>query len=111
MRRIAWVSYKKSCETINYSKKLYRIEKIMNYSVYYQARVQKELCWMVTSTLRFCEHVAFDRTLEKDDSIFEFFVAPDMEDVFLDVAHKLLKRGIFLDLQKLPNRLMIEDIV
>jgi hypothetical protein len=83
----------------------------MNYSIYYQARVQKELCWFVTSTVRFCEHVAFDRTIEKDESIFEFFVAPDMEQEFLDVAHKLLKRGVFLDLQKLPNRLIDSDIV
>lgn len=83
----------------------------MNYSIYYQARVQKELCWLVTSTVRFCEHVAFDRALDKDDSIFEFFVAPDMEHIFLDVAHKLLKRGVFLDLQKLPNRLIDSDII
>lgn len=83
----------------------------MKYSLYYQARVQKELCWMVTASLRFCEHVAFDRTVEKDDSIFEFFVAPDLESVFLDVAQKLLDRGVFLDLQKLPNRLIDQDIV
>lgn len=83
----------------------------MNYSIYYQAKVQKELCWLVTSTMRFCEHVAFDRTVEKDDSIFEFFVAPDMETEFLDVAHKLLKRRVFLDLQKLPNRLIDTEIV
>lgn len=78
----------------------------MSYSIYYQARVQKELCWMVTSTLRFTEHVAFDRTVDKEGSIFEFFVAPDLEEAFLDVAHKLLKKGVFLDLQKLPNRLI-----
>ena len=78
----------------------------MDYSIYYQARVQRELCWMVTSTLRFAEHVAFDRTLDKEGSVFEFFVAPDLEDTFLDVAHKLLEKGVFLDLQKLPNRLI-----
>jgi hypothetical protein len=83
----------------------------MNYSIYYQARVQKELCWIVTSSVRFCEHVAFDRAVDKDESIFEFFVAPDMEVEFLDVAHKLLKKGIFLDLQKLPNRLIDSDVI
>lgn len=84
----------------------------MNYSIYYQARVQKELCWLVTSTMRFAEHVAFDRTIEKEDeTIFEFFVAPLLEETFLDVAHKLLQRGVFLDLQKLENRLIHEDIL
>lgn len=81
----------------------------MRYSVYYQAHTKKELCWMVTASVRFCEHVAFDRTLDKDESIFEFFVAPDMEDVFLDVAQKLLDRGVFLTLNKLPNRFISQN--
>ena len=81
----------------------------MNYSIYYQARVQKELCWIVTSTMRYCEHVAFDRTVDKEGSVFEFFVAPNLEHVFLDVAQKLLDKGVFLDLKKLPNRLMLEQ--
>ncbi|MBP9764837.1 hypothetical protein KBD08_00690 [Candidatus Babeliales bacterium] len=78
----------------------------MNYSVYYQARVQKELCWFITSGIRFYEHVAFDRTIDKEQSIFEFYVAPDLEDVFLEVMQGLKKRGVVLDLQKLPNRLI-----
>jgi hypothetical protein len=81
----------------------------MKYSIYYQARVQRELCWMVTSTLRFCDHVAFDRTIDKEDSIFEFFVAPDLEGEFLAIARCLLKRKVLLDLHKLPNRMMAED--
>lgn len=76
----------------------------MRYSIYYQAHVQKELCWLVTASVRFCEHVAFDRTIDKQESLFEFFVSPDLEDVFLDVAKKLLDRGVLLDLKKLPNR-------
>lgn len=83
----------------------------MKYSIYYQAHVQKELCWMVTATIRFMDHVAFDRTIDKENSIFEFYVAPDLEDEFLQIAQRLLKRNIFLTLQKLPNRLMTEDFV
>lgn len=83
----------------------------MNYSIYYQAHVQKELCWMVTATIRFMDHVAFDRTIDKENSIFEFYVAPDLEDEFLQIANRLLKRKIFLTLQKLPNRLITEDFV
>jgi len=77
-----------------------------SFSLYFQAHVQKELCWMVSSTLKYVEHVAFDRTIDKESSLFEFFVAPDLEEEFLDMMHKMMKRGIILDLEKLPNRLI-----
>lgn len=83
----------------------------MKYSVYYQAHVQKELCWMVTATVRYLDHVAFDRTVDKQGSIFEFYVAPDLEQEFLVVAQRLLERKVFLHLEKLPNRLIIEDVL
>lgn len=83
----------------------------MKYSIYYQAHVQKEICWMVTATVRYLDHVAFDRTVDKQGSIFEFYVAPDLEDEFLEVAKRLLARKVFLKLEKLPNRLMTEDIL
>lgn len=83
----------------------------MKYSIYYQAHVQKELCWMVTATVRYLDHVAFDRTVDKAGSIFEFYVAPDLEPEFLSVANRLLQRGVFLTLEKLPNRLISEDIL
>ena len=83
----------------------------MKYSIYYQAHVQKELCWMVTATVRYLDHVAFDRTVDKQGSIFEFYVAPDLEDQFLDVAHRLLACNVFLKLEKLPNRLITENVL
>lgn len=83
----------------------------MQYSLYYQARVQKELCWMVTATIRFMDHVAFDRTVDKEQSIFEFYVAPDLEAEFLSVANRLIKHKVFLTLEKLPNRMMTEDFI
>ena len=48
-----------------------------------QADVTKELCWMVTSSLRFSEYVAFDRAFDAEQSVFEFFVAPDLEFISL----------------------------
>ena len=86
-------------------------ESVMQYSIYYQARVQKEICWMVTATIRYLDHVAFDRTVDKENSIFEFYVAPDLESEFLEIAQRLLDRKVFLSLEKLPNRLMTEDIL
>ena len=81
----------------------------MQYSIYYQACVQKELCWMVTATIRYLDHVAFDRTVDKENSIFEFYVAPDLEAEFLSVANRLLEHKVFLTLEKLPNRMMVEN--
>lgn len=78
----------------------------MKYSLYFQAHVQKELCWIVTSTMRFTEYVAFDRTVNKENSVFEFFVSPDLETVFLSLIDKLMKRGVILKFQKMPNRLI-----
>ena len=83
----------------------------MKYSFYYQAHVQKEVCWMVTATVRYLDHVAFDRTIDKENSIFEFYVAPDLEDEFVHLAHRLLKAGVFLTFEKLPNRLMTQNFL
>ncbi|MGZ6251286.1 MAG: hypothetical protein ACXWL2_04610 [Candidatus Chromulinivorax sp.] len=78
----------------------------MQYSSYYQAKIQKELCWIVTSTLRYSEYVAFDRCLDKQESIFEFFVARELEDVFLQIMQKFEKHGIVTDLKHMENRLL-----
>ena len=61
---------------------------------------------MVTSTLRYSEHLAFDRCYDKQNSVFEFFVAPDLKNVFLSVMEKFEKHGISSELEELPNRLM-----
>lgn len=82
----------------------------MNYSLYFQATVVKELCWLVTSSLRFSEHVAFDRALNKEESLFEFFVAPDSLDVFLQIMNTLEREGVVFNLVQLPNRLLTESL-
>lgn len=81
----------------------------MKYCLYYRAKIKKELCWLVTSTLRYSEHIAFDRCYDKEQSVFEFFVAPDLEKVFLSIMAKFEKHGVSSDLQSLPNRLLDEN--
>jgi len=78
----------------------------MKYCLYYRAKITKHLCWLVTSTLRYSEHVAFDRCYDKKESVFEFFVAPDLQDVFLSIMEKFEKHGISSDLVQLENRLI-----
>ncbi len=75
----------------------------MNYCLYFQAKIVKEYCWIVTSSLRFSEYVAFDRACDASQSLFEFFVAPDLEEVFLNIMQTLQKEGIVLYYQQLPN--------
>jgi len=77
------------------------------FSLYFQAHVKKELCWMVSATLKYVDHVAFDRTLDKNESLFEFFVSPDLEGDFLDMMHKFVKHGIILEFKKIPNRFVL----
>lgn len=77
----------------------------MAYCSYYQAHVPRQHCWFLTATLRSYDHVAFDRTLDKGNSIFEFFVPPAMEHIFLDIMERFKAEGVVVNLQKLPNRI------
>ena len=81
----------------------------MSYSVYYQANIKRELCWYFVAILRSSEHLAFDRTLNKQTSLFEFFVSADMEQQFLAFMQEFEKQQIVTNLQKLTNRLANND--
>lgn len=72
---------------------------------YYQAYVQPEQCWYLVATLRSYEHLVFDRTLDVEHSIFEFFVPAEHEDFFQKIMCFYVSRAIVQNLQKLPNRL------
>jgi len=74
------------------------------YSLYYQAHVDRTQTWQVTAILRSYEHVAFDRTLDPETGLIEFFVAPAYESVFLCVMHHFVDKGLVSNLVKLPNR-------
>ena len=78
------------------------------YCFYYQAHVQRELCWFVTAALRSYEHISFDRTIDVENSIFEFFVAPSTEPCFLEIMAYFQEQGLVSGLVKKPNRL--EDL-
>ena len=75
------------------------------YCSYYQANVERELCWFVTACLRSYEHVSFDRTLDPATSLFEFFVPTSTEDVFLHIMAYFESEGLVRNFVKLQNRL------
>lgn len=78
----------------------------MEYCSYYQATIKRQDCWFLTSIIRSFEHVAFDRTVDVHNSVFEFFVPESMEAEFLDIMRYFQKHDIATNLVKLPNRLM-----
>lgn len=96
--------------TLLYGKKRDTV-KIMErlYCSYYQAHIERELCWFVTATMRSYEHVAFDRTIDPATSLFEFFVPTATEKYFLELMVYFQAKGLVSNLQKLPNRLEFSD--
>lgn len=73
---------------------------------YYQAYVDRPQCWFVVATLKSYDHVAFDRTIDVEKNLFEFFVPHKMESLFLQIMDRFDKEGLVWNLQKLPNRLI-----
>lgn len=74
--------------------------------VYYQAQVVRPQVWFFVAVLRSFDHVAFDRTYDVPESIFEFFVPEAMEEYFLEIMASLRQQGIVCTFNKLPNRLL-----
>lgn len=84
----------------------------MSYCLYYQARIEEKECWFLVAILRSFEHLTFDRTVDKEASIFEFFVPVDNERIFLELMQFLKEKGVVKEVHKLPNRLLNpEEIV
>ncbi|MGE0207407.1 MAG: hypothetical protein AB7R69_06175 [Candidatus Babeliales bacterium] len=77
------------------------------YCKYYQAQVLKEKAWFFAGILRSFEHLAFDRTFDTANSIFECFVPQELEPCFLNLMHYFLQEGVVLNVQELPNRLNV----
>lgn len=77
----------------------------MNYCSYFQAAVVKQQTWFFVATLRSFEHYAFDRTLDKEQGIFEFFVPQGYEAKFVELMECYQNQGIVSDFKKLENRL------
>ena len=74
------------------------------YSLYYQVRVDRQKTWFVVGVMRNEDHLAFERTLEGQREILEFFVPRDQEQNFLILMEMLKKRGCVFEWNKQPNR-------
>lgn len=81
----------------------------VNFCIYYQAIVDRPLCWYVIAVLKSYDHIAFDRTIDVESNLIEFFVPPLTEAIFLSVMARLVKEGLVHNLVKLPNRLELPN--
>lgn len=77
---------------------------------YYQAIVSRPDTWFLTSVLRSFEHIVFDRTLDAEAGLFEFFVPMTTEKYFLEIMREFVEKGIVSELKKLPNRLEFNEM-
>lgn len=77
-----------------------------SYCSYYQAHVERESCWFVVAILKSYEHMVFDRTIDTELSVFEFFVPVSTEPYFLELMAYFESKGIVNNVKKLPNRLL-----
>lgn len=77
----------------------------MLYCKYYQAQVSKKDVWFLVSILKSMDNLEFNRTIDIENSIFEFFVPEDNKQLFLKVMNFLIKKNVVFDLKELPNRL------
>jgi len=80
-----------------------------HYSLYYVGKFERKRCWLLSSVMRGTEHVAFDRSIDKKNGIFEFFVPKDTELIFLQVMDYLKQEGVLYSLEKKENRLLSES--
>jgi len=78
------------------------------YCAYYQAEVAKEKTWFLVSTLRSHEHLAFDRTYDKEKGIFEFFVPIELEQYLVAFLNTMKEQGVVRSFEKQINRLSTE---
>jgi len=82
----------------------------MNFCSYYQAQISRKETLFFVAILRSFDHLCFDRTLDPDQELFEFFVPHDYEQQFIGLMDYFKKNNIIRNLQKLPNRLAYSSL-
>lgn len=78
---------------------------------YYQAYLSRPHVVQMIGILKSFEHICFDRTLNPQTSLFEFFVPRDQEYLFLKVMDYFQAQGIVTQLQKMDNRLIHQNVL
>lgn len=74
------------------------------YCKYYQAHILRNKVWFFAAALRNSDHLVFERTYDKAESIFEFFIPEKLEPYFLELMLYFENAGVVSQLKQLPNR-------
>ena len=80
-----------------------------SYCTYYQGTVTRRDALYMVSILKSFDHFCFDRTIDVQNSIFEFFVPPLHVPQFEQLMNQFEKEGIVQNLKKLPNRIELGE--
>jgi len=75
-------------------------------SAYFQAKVIGPDATLLVAILKSFDSLCFDRTLDREAGLFEFFVTPAQCELFLSVMRDFEQRGVVANLRELPNRLL-----
>lgn len=79
----------------------------MQESIYYQAHIDRQLCWFVLAAFKSFEHLCFDRTLNAEENLIEFYVSPQANNVFLEIMDYFQKQNLVFNVRQLPNRITV----
>ena len=77
---------------------------------YYQAQTKKDTMWFVIGSLKGESNMAFERTIDKQNSIIELFVPECQEDHFLYFMNYLKQNGYVTKFQEFENRLKFQGV-
>lgn len=76
-----------------------------DYCPYYVANVDRHMSYYFVAIMKSFDNMVFDRTIDVETSLFEFFVAPAFEEQFLDLMAYFKEQGLVANLEKRENRL------
>ena len=78
------------------------------YCQYFQANLLREKIWFVVGALKSQENLCFDRALDKQTNLFEFFVPIKCVPEFLRCMHYFQDLGYLFNLEQKTNRVQLE---
>ena len=79
-----------------------------SYSLYFQATLLRDKIWFVVGALKSQENLCFDRALDKQKNLFEFFVPQARLAEFLACMKYFEVQGYLCNLEQKPNRVQVE---
>ncbi|MFA6065761.1 MAG: hypothetical protein WC707_01110 [Candidatus Babeliaceae bacterium] len=75
------------------------------YCAYYQSPVVRQHVSFFVATLRAHEHLCFDRTLDAQNQVFEFFVPEKNVALFESIMNIYVRMGVIYSFTRMHNRL------